>query len=114
MIAYLAKFLRNLSDVTEPLRRILDKKVEWDWDEVHENALYQVTQTITREPVLSYFDNTKEVTVQCDASDLGLCATITQGHPVAFASGALTIAERNYAQIDKELLSVVHGCIHFD
>ena len=29
MITYLAKFLPNLSDVTEPLRRLLDKDVQW-------------------------------------------------------------------------------------
>ena len=83
MITYLAKFLPNLSDVTEPLRMILEKDVEWHWDEVHENAIDQIKQMITREPVLRYFDNIKEVTLQCDASDLRLDATIMQeGHPV--------------------------------
>ena len=51
MITYLAKFLPNLSDVTEPLRRLLDRDVEWHWDHVHENALTQVKKLITREPV---------------------------------------------------------------
>ena len=115
MITYLAKFLPNLSDVTEPLRRLLDKDVLWHWDATHENALNQVKQLITREPVLRYFDNAKEVTLQCDASESGLGATIMQeGQPVAFSSRALTSTERNYAQIEKELLSIVHGCTRFD
>ena len=115
MITYLAKFLLNLSDVTEPLRRLLDKDVLWHWDATHENALNQVKQLITREPVLRYFDNAKEVTLQCDASESGLGATIMQeGQPVAFSSRALTSTERNYAQIEKELLSIVHGCTRFD
>ena len=115
MITYLAKFLPNLSDVTEPLRRLLDRDVEWHWDDVHENALTQVKQLITREPVLRYFDNTKEVTFQCNASESGLGATIMQeGQPVAFSSRALSNTEKNYAQIEKELLSIVHGCTRFD
>ena len=61
MITYLSKFLPNLSVVTEPLRRLLDKDVEWHWDDSHEEALNRVKQLITREPVLSYFDNAKEV-----------------------------------------------------
>ena len=114
MITYLAKFLPNLSDVTEPLRRLLDRDV-WHWDHEHENALTQVKQLITREPVLRYFDDKKEVTLQCDASESGLGATIMQeGQPVAFSSRALSNTEKNYAQIEKELLSIVHGCTRFD
>ena len=108
MITYLAKFLPNLSDVTEPLRLPLDK-------DAHEKSWKQVKQLITREPVLKYFDPSKEVTLQCDASESGLGAVILQeGKPIAFSSKALTSTERNYAQIEKELLSIVHGCIRFD
>ena len=80
MITYLAKFLPNLSDVTEPLRRLLDKDVQWHWNDTHEKSWKQVKQliTIAREPVLKYFDPSKEVTPQCDASEsgLGACHTV--------------------------------------
>ena len=53
--------------------------------------------------------------MQCDASESGLGAVIMQeGQPVAFSSRALTNTEKNYAQIEKDSLSIVHGCIHFD
>ena len=42
MITYLAKFLSNLSDVTEPLRRLLDKDVQWHWKDTHEKSWKQV------------------------------------------------------------------------
>ena len=63
------KRLPNLSDVTEPLRRLLDKDVQWQWNDTHEKSWKQVKQLITREPVLKYFDPNKEVTLQCDASE---------------------------------------------
>ena len=115
MANYLSKFLPHLSTVTEPLRRLEDEHVEWHWNEVHERAFTDVKQLISNHPVLRYYDVSKEVTLQCDASQSGLGAALLQeDHPVAFASRALTTSERNYAQIEKELLTIVHACERFD
>lgn len=65
-------------------------------------------------PVLRYYDVTKPVTIQSDASQSGLgCCLMQEGQPIAFASRALTQAERNYAQIEKEYLSIVFACQRF-
>ena len=49
---------------------------------------------------LRYYNLKEEVTLQCDASQSGLGAVLTQnGQPVAYASRALTPAETRYAQI---------------
>ena len=64
--------------------------------------------------ILSYFDPSQEVTLQVDASTKGLGAAILQnGRPIAFASKALTDVEARYANIERELLSVVYGCERF-
>ena len=48
--------------------------------------------------------------LQCDVSMSGLGACLLQeGHLVAYASRTPTPTEINYAQIEKELLSVVFG-----
>jgi len=67
-------------------------------------------------PVLRYYNLKEEVTLQCDASQSGLGAALLQGgQPIAYASRALTLAEESrYAQIEKELLSIVFGCDHFE
>jgi hypothetical protein len=55
-----------------------------------------------------------EITLQCDASELGLGATLMQNdQPIAYAIRALTKTEQNYAQIEKELLAVVFGMDKF-
>lgn len=52
----------------------------------------------------------KKTVLQCDASmsGIGVCL-LQEGHPVAYTSRALTPTETNYAQIEKELLSIVFG-----
>jgi hypothetical protein len=64
---------------------------------------------------LLQYDITKPVTIQCDASQTDLGAALLQdGHPIAYSSRALTTTERNYAQIEKELLAIVYACEKFD
>ena len=70
---------------------------------------------ISQVPVLAFFDPEKEVTVQCDASQSGLGAVLMQeGKPVHYISRAMTSAEKNYAQVGKELLAIIVACERFD
>ncbi len=111
---YLAKFMPHLSSVCEPLRRLLDKDTPWHWLPKHEAAVGQLKSLASSMPVLCYYDVTKPVTVQSDSSQSGLgCCLMQEGQPVAFASRALTPAEKNYAQIGKECLSIVFACQRF-
>ncbi|KAK3887563.1 hypothetical protein Pcinc_008269 [Petrolisthes cinctipes] len=70
---------------------------------------------VTIAPVLQYYDLRLPVTLQCDALNYGLGAAILQeGKPVAYASRSLTSAEKNYAQIEKEMLAIVFATHRFD
>ena len=71
-----------------------------------EASLEALKKAVMSTPVLRYYNLQEEVTLQCDASQFGLGATLLQnGQPVAYASPALTAAETRYAQIEKELLA---------
>ncbi|XP_033750517.1 uncharacterized protein K02A2.6-like [Pecten maximus] len=116
MVNYVQKFAPNLSEFTAPLRQLTHEENGFVWDEtVHGKALNDIKSVLTDAPVLQYFDQNKPTILQCDASQHGLGACLLQdGHPVAYASRALTPTEQNYAQIEKELLAVVFGMERFE
>ena len=65
-------------------------------------------QLVTQAPILAYYSPDKELVIQCNASSLGLGAVLMrEGHPLAYASGALMDPETRYATIEKEMLAIV-------
>ena len=111
---YLPRYIPNLSSCLEPLRQLLTKDSAWNWGSEHVAAVEQVKKAATSAPTLQFFDAKRTTVLQCDASEGGLGAVLMQdGHPVAFASKSLSLAERSYGQIEKELLAVVLGAKRF-
>lgn len=114
MVNYLRKFIPNMSEVTAPLRELLKTSVHFDWLSVHNKALDELKNRISKAPILGNFNSNKEITLQCDSSKSGLgCCLLQDGQPVSFASRALSEAEQNYAQIEKEYLSIVFATKKF-
>lgn len=65
-------------------------------------------------PQLIPFDEKKEIEIQCDASQNGLgCCLLQDNKPISFASRSLSDNEKNYAQIEKEFLSILFACSKF-
>ena len=61
-----------MSQITEPIRLLLRQDIEFQWNYEQETAFNQIKVILTSNPVLKYFDVSKPVTVQCDASKSGL------------------------------------------
>ena len=114
MIKYLSKFIPDESNLTAPLRELLKEDTVWLWQPKHTHALDRIKEVLTQAPVLKFYDVKRPVVIQADASQSGLGACLMQdGQPVAYASRALTPAEKNYAQLEKELLSICFACHKF-
>ena len=76
MVNYLSKFLPSISTIIEPLRQLETKGVGWHWSNNQQKAFDEVKTLITCYPVKQYYDVTKEVTLQCDASQSGVGAQL--------------------------------------
>ena len=114
MVNYLGKFLPNAATVLKPLQNLLKKDVTWNWSSTQQESFENIKLLLTSAPVLSFYDPQKSLTVENDASEYGIGSAMYQdGKPIAFASRSLNQAERNYAQIEKEMLAVLFGLEKF-
>ncbi|XP_022789646.1 uncharacterized protein LOC111329277 [Stylophora pistillata] len=97
------------------LRDHTHKDVERCWSNVQEKTLNEVKSLITSTPMLSYYKPDELLEVQCDSSQAGLGAAFMQGgHPLAYASRALTETDTRYAQIENEALAIVFAMEKFN
>ena len=117
MMTYLGRYVPNLSARTAPLKLLLEKDSHWQWQHEHKLAWNRIKETLSKHPVLQYYDKTKSLKVSSDASKGGISAVLlpeTNGEwmPVAYASRSMT-AEKNYTQIEKEQFGVMFACERF-
>lgn len=114
MAKFLGKFVPNMSKITSSLRDLTKIENEFNWLDIHEKSLNELKHLLTSAPILSFFDPSKNVEIETDASKDGLGACLLQdGHPIAFASRSLSSAEKKYAQIEKEMLAIVFSIQKF-
>lgn len=115
MVTYLAKFVPQLSEVTQPLRDLTKQDVQFLWSPYHDQVLEKLKQLLSSSPCLKYYDVNDDCVLETDASEYGLGAVILQqGRPVAYASRTLSETERRYSQLEKECLALMYGCVRFD
>ena len=108
LVNYLSRFSPGLAEITAPLRELCKKHTVFAWESSQQQAFDAIKKLITKAPVLAYFDKTKSSVIQADASKKGLGAVLLQdGKPVIYTSRSITETEKNYSNIERELLSVV-------
>lgn len=119
MVNYYRCFVPGTSSVLEPLNSLLKKGVRWIWGVKQAKAFNEIKQELVSDRVLAHYNPEFPTIVTCDAGPLGLGAVLSQRQPdgkervVAYASRALSKAETNYAQIQKEATSIVFGIKKF-
>ncbi|KAF4527517.1 hypothetical protein B566_EDAN015617 [Ephemera danica] len=87
----------------------------WEWGTEHQEALDYVKQVMSSDIVLVHYDEKLPLVLACDASSYGVGAVLSHlmpdqsERPISHASRTLRDSEKNYAQIDREGLSIVFG-----
>ncbi|UYV75399.1 K02A2.6-like [Cordylochernes scorpioides] len=118
LLNYYERFLNNKATVAEPLHRLLDSNSPLKWNKEHQRSFAEVKNLISSKSVLAHFNEDLPILVNCDASEYGVGAILSQidhgvERPVVFASRTLNKTERRYAVIDKEALAVIFGVSEF-
>ena len=119
LLQYYGKFLSNLSSLLHPLNNLLKSNSKWSWSKDCELAFKAAKERLMAAPVLAHYDPKLPLRLAGDASNYGIGAVISHVYPdgserpVAYASRTLSKSECNYAQLEKEALSLVFGVKKF-
>jgi hypothetical protein len=115
MIGFCAKFYPDLHHVLHPFRSLSKASEAFAWTTEHDVAFEEVKKLVANKVSLTLFDPNKPVEIWCDASPHGLGAILVQDQgPVCCASRTLVGPEKNYPQIDIELLAVIWALERFN
>ncbi|KAK9700780.1 RNase H-like domain found in reverse transcriptase [Popillia japonica] len=115
MVNYLGRYIKNLSQATNNLRLLTHNETKWNWNQETEKEFNNIKKIISNINTLKYYNVNEPIILECDASGYGLGVAAYQNNGIiGFASRTLTKSEQNFAQIEKELLAIVFGCVRFD
>lgn len=118
LVNHYRKYVPQMSTLCYPLNQLLHKGKEFHWSAECNEAFLQIREILTSPQVLTHYDPQKPMLLAVDASPVGLGAVIShqtpQGErPIAYASRSLTVAEKNYSQIEREGLAIIFGLNKF-
>ena len=118
MVNFSAKFIPDLATVSEPLRRLTKKGVQFVFGPEQKSAFQELQQRLAKAETLAYFKKDAKTKIVTDASPVGLGAVLIQeqdgiNRVIYYASRGLTDVERRYSQTEKEALGIVWACERF-
>ena len=119
LLNYYGKLIRNLSTIVHPLNSLLQAHKRWLWTLECEQAFKKAKEELSSSAVLVHYDPNLPMTLAGDASAYGIGAVISHTlpdgseRPIIYASRSLSPSERNYAQLEKEALSLIFGVKKF-
>ena len=80
IINYLGKFSPGTADVCDPLHNLTSSKAIWTWNALYQTLFNKTKLLITSDMCMKFYDNTKLLYLETDASRVGLGAALLQRH----------------------------------
>ncbi|XP_048586200.1 uncharacterized protein K02A2.6-like [Nematostella vectensis] len=118
LVQYVGRYIPDLATLSAPLRALTRQSVPFEWTQKQEDSFRDMKRLMSASETLAYFDRESETTVIADASPVGLGAVLVQrkageNRVVAYGHRSLTDVEKRYSQTEREALSLVWACEHF-
>lgn len=119
MLNYYSQFVKEMRDLRNPLDKLLCKDAKFEWTNECRNSFNRAKEILQSDLLLTHYDPKIDLLVAADASVDGIGAVILHRYPngsqkaIEHASRALTPAEKNYGQIEKEALSLIFAIKKF-
>ena len=101
-----------------PLSNLLQKEVEFDFDDQCKKAFDCLKRAVTTTPIIQTPNWTAPFELMCDASNYALGAVLAQKidklpRVIYYASRTLDVAQANYTTTENELLAIVFALEKF-
>ena len=119
LAGFYRRFVKGFSAIALPITELTKTTTgtPFEWGERQIVAFDTLKKALTTAPVLLIADPSLPYTLDCDACNFAIGATLQQNHgnglqPVAYMSRKLTPAEINYDTREKEFLALVDACQH--
>ena len=112
------RFVKDYSKIALPLTELTKSENKFQWSEPQQQAFNALKRSLCAAPVLLIPDPSLPYTLNCDACDYAIGATLQQDQgnglqPIAYRSRKLTPAERNWDTREKEFFALVDACLHW-
>ena len=114
LVNFLNRYTPRLAELCSPLRKLILKDSHYSPGDPEHAAFDAIKAEFKKKIILPYFDRNKETILQTDASKKGFGAVILQEEqPIYYALRALTSAEKNYQNLEREAQAAVWGMEKF-
>jgi hypothetical protein len=115
---YYHKYIKGYSRIAGPLFELTKKDVVFVWDQDCQRAFDDLKRALVEAPILVRPNFKEPFCLDVDWSTKGVCAILSQKEGrfkkvIAYASKALTVAQRKFHPMEGECYALIWGILHF-
>ena len=112
------RFIKDFSKISRPLCRLLEKDVNFDFDESCRSAFEEIKSRLVSAPFMLTPDWKNEFEIMCDVNDYAIGAVLGQRtekifKAIYYANKTFNETLENYSTTTKKILAMVFACEKF-